>query len=61
LAKTAGVELPINAVRKEIGITAPIRFMIEPSLIIDTRVNAYLGKPSGGRLLGQLILMRKRA
>jgi sarcosine oxidase subunit beta len=54
LAKTAGVELPINAVRKEIGITAPIRFMIEPSLIIDTRVNAYFGQTLRGEVIGSI-------
>jgi len=54
LAKTAGVELPINAVRKEIGITAPIRFMIEPSLIIDTHVNAYFGQTLRGEVIGSI-------
>ncbi|ABW02801.1 NAD(P)/FAD-dependent oxidoreductase [Caldivirga maquilingensis] len=54
ILKTAGVELPINAIRKEIGITAPVRFFIEPSLIIDTHTNAYFGQTLRGEIIGSI-------
>ena len=49
-----GVELPISVVRKEIGVTIPVRHFIEPSLIVDVKVNAYIGQTLRGELIGSV-------
>lgn len=54
VAKTVGIELPIKPVRREIGVTAPIKFMIEPSLVIDVDINAYFGQTLRGELIGSI-------
>ncbi len=45
-----GIDLPITPpVRKEIGVTAPVRYFMEP-FIIDTQTNAYVAQTMrGGR------------
>lgn len=51
LARTAGVELPLEPVKKEMLIAGPFRFFMEP-LIVDNGTTGYLGQTLRGEILG---------
>lgn len=55
LLKSAGVELPLTPIRKEIGVTEPIKPLIKP-LIIDTQHNLYFTQTLRGEVLGSIEL-----
>lgn len=48
-----GIDLPITPVRKEIGVTAPVRYFMEP-FIIDTQTNAYIAQTMRGEVIGSI-------
>jgi len=48
-----GIDLPITPVRKEIGVTAPVRYFMEP-FIIDTYSNAYVAQTMRGEVIGSI-------
>ncbi len=50
LAKTAGVDLPIEPIRKEAMVTEPLKITIRP-LVINTKVNAYAQQTLRGEVL----------
>ena len=51
IARTAGVELPIEPVKKEMLITEPLRFFMKP-FIVDNRASGYFGQTLRGEILG---------
>lgn len=50
-----GIDLPIKPVRREIGITEPIKPFIN-TYIIDTETNFYIGQTMRGEVLGSVEL-----
>jgi len=53
LARTVGIELPIEPVKKEMLITEPLRFFMEP-FIVDNGSSAYFGQTLRGEILGSI-------
>jgi sarcosine oxidase subunit beta len=51
LARTVGIELPMEPVKKEILITEPFRFFLEP-FIVDNGTSGYFGQTLRGEILG---------
>ena len=48
-----GVYLPLTPERKEIGVTEPVAYFIEP-LVINTKLNGYVGQTIRGEVLGSV-------
>ena len=53
LLEGCGVEIPIEAQRKEIGVTDPVKYFINP-LIIDSKTGAYFGQTLRGEVIGSI-------
>jgi len=53
LLRELGISLPVKPLRKEVAITEPYRYFIDP-LIIDTKTGAYVGQTLRGELLGSI-------
>lgn len=53
LLRTAGIELPIVPERKEIGVTEPIGYFMDP-LIISLKSGIYVGQMVRGEILGSV-------
>lgn len=51
LLKTIGIVLPVEALRKEVIITEPYKYFIDP-LIVDWGSTAYVGQTIRGEILG---------
>ncbi|MGC9152670.1 MAG: NAD(P)/FAD-dependent oxidoreductase [Vulcanisaeta sp.] len=55
MRKLLGIDLPIRPVRREIGITEPVRPLIN-TYIIDAETNLYIGQTMRGEILGSIEL-----
>lgn len=53
LLNKLGISLPIEPLRREVCLTEPFRYFIEP-LIIDTSSSAYFGQTLKGEILGSM-------
>ncbi|GAB6943559.1 NAD(P)/FAD-dependent oxidoreductase [Vulcanisaeta sp. JCM 14467] len=55
MKNTLNIDIPIKPVRREIGITEPVKPIIN-TYIIDTETNLYLGQTMRGEILGSIEL-----
>ncbi len=53
ILKTAGVDIPLEPVRKEIGVLEHTKYFIKP-LVIDMKSGAYVGQLPRGEILGSI-------
>lgn len=53
LAKSVGIDLPIEPVRKELLVTEPVKIKIKP-LVISMKTNAYVQQTLRGEVLGSV-------
>ncbi|WP_054857001.1 FAD-binding oxidoreductase [Vulcanisaeta sp. JCM 16159] len=55
MKSTLNIDIPIKPVRREIGITEPVKPIIN-TYIIDTETNLYVGQTMRGEILGSIEL-----
>ncbi len=55
MRNTLNIEVPIRPMRREIGITEPVKPVID-TYIIDTETNLYIGQTMRGEILGSIEL-----
>jgi sarcosine oxidase subunit beta len=53
LLKTANIDLPLEPERKEIGVTEPIKYFLDP-FVISMKNNAYVGQMLRGEVIGSI-------
>ncbi len=53
LLKTTKINLPLDAERKEIGVTEPIKYFMSPE-VISTKTKAYVGQMLHGEIIGSI-------
>ena len=55
MREALNIDVPITPVRREIGVTAPVRPIID-TYIIDTDTNLYIGQTMRGEIVGSIEL-----
>ncbi|BDR92141.1 NAD(P)/FAD-dependent oxidoreductase [Vulcanisaeta souniana] len=55
MKRTLNIDIPIKPARREIGITEPVRPLIN-TYVIDTETNLYVGQTMRGEILGSVEL-----